>query len=303
MHAVQIDRVIIWGHKLHSHTHSYVHHAFFKAFKHMDYETHWLDNNDDISDFDFSHSLFLTEGQVDSGMPRRDDCVYVLHNCDDDSYADLYQSGNVLKLQVYTHACLENNVEKLAPYTYIDRSTPCLYMPWATDLLPHEIDAIKRQLPTIKTEKTFYFIGTFMSGEFDNTLQYIPFIQAARQRGIGFKHLQGVSPESAQTLIQKSCVAPALQGRWQCENGYIPCRIFKHISYGKIGGTNNPTVYDLFEQKIVFTANTYQLFFDLHDREQHCSLSERSAMMDFVRDHHTYLNRIKVMLHALQSLN
>ncbi len=29
---INIDKVVIWGHKLHSHTHSYIHNAFLVAF-------------------------------------------------------------------------------------------------------------------------------------------------------------------------------------------------------------------------------------------------------------------------------
>jgi len=69
------EKVIIWGHKLHSHTHSYIHNAFYIAFKHMGYETYWFDDKDDVKKFDFSNSLFLTEGQVDKKIPLREDCI------------------------------------------------------------------------------------------------------------------------------------------------------------------------------------------------------------------------------------
>ena len=49
-----IKKVVIWGHKLYSHTHSFIHSGFFKAFKHLGYDTYWFDNNDNIKDFDFT---------------------------------------------------------------------------------------------------------------------------------------------------------------------------------------------------------------------------------------------------------
>lgn len=55
---MDIKQVVIWGHKLHSHTHSYIHNGFFLAFKHMGYNTLWLDNNDDITLIDFSKTFF-----------------------------------------------------------------------------------------------------------------------------------------------------------------------------------------------------------------------------------------------------
>ena len=56
---MDIKHIIIWGHKLHSHTHSYIHNAFFIAFAKLGYETHWFDDNDDISNFYFIHSKYL----------------------------------------------------------------------------------------------------------------------------------------------------------------------------------------------------------------------------------------------------
>jgi len=29
----KINKIIIWGHKLHSHTHSYIHSGYYEAFK------------------------------------------------------------------------------------------------------------------------------------------------------------------------------------------------------------------------------------------------------------------------------
>mgnify|MGYP006419383869 CR=1 FL=1 len=42
---MSINKVIIWGHKLHSHTHSYIHDSFYKAFKFLGYNTYWFDEN------------------------------------------------------------------------------------------------------------------------------------------------------------------------------------------------------------------------------------------------------------------
>ena len=54
---MKIDKVIIWGHFLHSHTHSYIHNGFYEAFKYMGYNTYWFDDNSNIEGFDFSNYL------------------------------------------------------------------------------------------------------------------------------------------------------------------------------------------------------------------------------------------------------
>ena len=76
-----IKRVILWGHKLHSHTHSYIHWAFYRTFKHLGFETYWLDNKDSLAGLNLANTLFITEGQVDQRIPVRDDCFYVLPIC------------------------------------------------------------------------------------------------------------------------------------------------------------------------------------------------------------------------------
>ena len=85
----KIKQFVAWGHKLHSHTHSYIHGAFIKAFDKLGYKTIWLDDSDDISGINFEGTLFLTEGQVDSKIPIRDDCFYLLHYPRDSKYTNI----------------------------------------------------------------------------------------------------------------------------------------------------------------------------------------------------------------------
>jgi hypothetical protein len=130
------DKVVIWGHKLHSHTHSYIHNAFYIAFTHLGYPTYWLDDAEELSDFDFRNTLFITEGQVDRQIPLRKDCSYMLHNCTDTKYRMLPKK-NVISFQVYTDSIFSvPNLVKLDTCLYYDLAGRCLYMPWATDLLP-----------------------------------------------------------------------------------------------------------------------------------------------------------------------
>ena len=57
-------KIVIWGHKLHSHTHSYIHYGYWRAADHLGHEVHWYDDSDDVSSVDFSNSVFITEHQV-----------------------------------------------------------------------------------------------------------------------------------------------------------------------------------------------------------------------------------------------
>jgi len=299
-HNLPFNKVIIWGHKLHSHTHSYIHWGFYRAFKHLGYETHWLDNHDSLAEIDLSNSLFLTEGQVDARIPVRDDCLYMIHNCTQEKYVKALAEGRCMIFQVYTHDCLKRNEIKLDNCIFCDQQHTTLYIPWATDLLPYEIDAIKQQVPHIHKENAIYFVGTVWSGFFGNDNKLHRFADACQENNIALETAGGrkkkVSMEENIELIQKSYMAPALQGEWQCENGYIPCRIFKNISYGQFGITNSKAVYDLFEGKIVYNADPYQLFYDAKEKIDNLDINELYELMDVVRDKHTYLNRIETLL-------
>ncbi len=294
--ARNVDKIIIWGHKLHSHTHSYIHWGFFRAFEHLGFKTHWFDNRDNVTSFDFSNSLFLTEGQVDRNIPVRDDCYYIIHNCNPDKYQHLIDNGHAIFLQVYTHDCLKRNEPSLSYCFHYNLKSSTIYMPWATDLLPHEIDNVKKQLLTAKKNNNAQFNGSAGGmGGFGNQFQIDEFRRGCREDGrdLNIKKACSCSMEENIRTIQEAYMAPALQGEWQCKQGYIPCRIFKNISYGALGITNSETVYKLFEKQIVYNDDAHQLFFDAQKKLETWTIEDQLKLMDYVRDKHTYLNRIE----------
>lgn len=301
INAHAFDKVVIWGHKFHSHTHSYIHNAFFKTFQYMGYDTYWFDDNDELSNFNFSNSLFITEGQVDKRIPIRSDCEYILHNCSSSKYQSL-PSNNWFNLQVYTDDVLSlSTATKIETCIYYDLKNKCCYMPWATDLLPDEIEKIKQELTDISQKSTvIWWIGTIGEGKFGNINELSPFMKACQENEISFTHVTGLSVEKNIELIKKSYIAPAIVGKWQQEVGYIPCRIFKNISYGKLGVTNSYRVYELLEKKIIYNSDTYELFYDAQERTDNISLDEIKELMDIVKTKHTYINRIQTLLYFLE---
>ena len=287
----EIEKVVVWGHKLHSNTFSYIHYAFVKAFKHLGYDTYWLDNKDDLKKFDFSRSLFITEGQVDQKIPAREDCYYVLHNCDLEKYQRVPKSHKLI-LQVYTHDAVNKwKAKKVPGKKFHFFGTDTLYMPWATDLLPDEIDEQIENLDDLRSKNEVNFVGTWAKSWAECKI-------VCSRLGIKFVKWSGfftknVSFEKNMELVQSSIVAPALQSDWQVENGYIPCRIFKNISYGKMGLTNNPTVHELFDGKVIYDPDVSKLIEKGLGFESTNDKRIVKELMEEVRDNHTYLNRIE----------
>jgi len=304
---MKIKKIIIWGHKFGTHTHSYIHNSYYKAFRSLCYDTYWFDNSDKdcLINFDFTNSLFFTEGQVDQEIPLIKNCIYILHHCKSEKYIEA--GGRILNLCNYLKYCedgisfnyrdVSNRVEKISPFFFYDKKAKAIYQPWATDLLPSEIS--RETICSLDdNKKQVNYIGSIWS---ENINEIQPFIDACRDNGKDFKNYgYGISDLYHKELIKHSYIAPDIRGAWHKECGYIPCRIFKNISYGQVTGTNSKHVADMFSF-VAYSDNTYELFNKCVDKFYSLSLRDMINVMSYIRDYHTYINRIRNILYILDN--
>ena len=317
---MKLNKVIVWGHELHSHTHSYIHYAFSKSFKHMGFETHWLsDTESNMDSMDFSNSLFIVHDLVCKYLPLKSNSIYILHNVEiekldnnlkrpRDHFIKDNQTGiqadHLVYLQVFTKDCIDRDIlDNNHPYHYyLEPPHSTIYFPWATDLLPDEIDKNIEKRDVFEKDKDIYFVG------FPNEA-WTPFVECCQKNAISFHYFGGTfdvnsqlnkSPSENMELIQKSIMAPAIQTNWQVDVGYIPCRIFKNISYGKMGMTNSETVNDLFGNRLLYSKDTSELFLKGLTYNENPDSKLQGELMEFVRDHHTYVNRCQYILDYLE---
>lgn len=295
-----MKKVIIWGYKPHTHTHSYIHWSFFDGFKHMGYDTYWFDDSDDVSNFDFKDCLFLTSSDQNINIPIRKDCKYILHNVDGHRFLNL----DVLYLQVYTHDVKEREVEKIDKGIYYQKNCKTLYQPWATNLLPDQIE--KTNLSLSDNVRYCLWAGTYDNGSsvFQNGSELSIFFNECKKNGIELKIYDPwqnpISFEENRILVKNSFLSPSLQGPWQIDKGYIPCRIFKNISYGQIGITNSETVNEIFDNQLVYDRDPLSLFYkSLEKRTEKDINSQLNHLINYVKDKHTYINRINTILNLL----
>lgn len=314
---MNLNKIIIWGHELHNHTHSYIHNAFYRTFKYLGYNVYWFNedgkNNypENDNEIDFNNSLYIVHGIESKNLPLNETSYYIAHNVEwigyeykipinhtliDNEKGIPYK--NILYLQVYSINCL-NNVNYENNIYYYSNDKNCIYMPWGTDLLPCEIDENIKNLESFEIKDISNFIG--MPLEHNVKLK-----EALKKYNIEYNNYGGTfdknsernkSIEENMRLIQESIIAPALQTEWQIDNHYIPCRIFKNISYGKMGITNSETVYNLFNKKIIYSTDIDELVkksLEFNKRDDKFSII-RELMIE-VRDNHTYVNRINFIL-------
>ena len=283
------SKVIIWGHKLHSHTHSYIHNSYFKAFKFLGYEVFWFDHNDDVSGFDFSNCIFFTEDQVKKGIPLRNDCKYIAHHIQPSFFDGI---ENILNLGNYIVDV--EKYEKIKDNTYFDSKSKTLYQCWATDLLPDEIDQ-NNYCKFDPTKNYVNYVGSLYEEGLEFAKQFGSILQTNRKE---LRLYRGVSDEENRELIRDSFLCPDFRNYHHVKVGYIPCRIFKTISYGQIVGTNSINVKRVFGDYVVFGSNPQELYENMIDYSSNEKIDMMEAML-FIKYNHTYVNRAKNILKLL----
>jgi len=305
---MRFTKVFIWGHPLGSHTHSYIHNSYAVAFRHLGYEVEHMDGGSP-SEIP-PGSLVFTEGQVDQHVPVRDDLHYVLHNCDRAKYESVQDKCVWLGVLAAYNGSIEN-MEHIEPWAHWDAGSRTLFQPWGTNLLPHEINLDWVDLPR---RPLIHFVGTVVStGMSNNWNEVEAFARSAERCAVQFhvhggysgggkrgpihKHAEWPSEKHHRLLVQESYVAPTIQGKFQVENGYIPCRPFKNISYGHVLVANSAAVRDFFYpyMQVVYNENCFALF---NDYESRPSYDVRGAM-EHVRDNHTFVQRIETIMEVM----
>jgi hypothetical protein len=322
----QIKQVIIWGFPLHSHTHSYIHYAWHKAFSFLKFKTFWFhdDGYPSATEFDYSDSIFLTEGYADRNIPLNKTSTYFVHVC---VHPEKYFAANVKRLIDMRYLVYQI---KDVNYSYVFDKTSCrkvsdvcfhqklcdtsgvtshqhhpisvvyeaIYVCWATDLLPHEIDLEWASIPRLKV---MHFIGSIDKG---NDKNYERLFDACRQHGVSVVcHNPWTNPlpfDTVRQLVQESYIAPDLRGDGVHQHkfiGYIPCRIFKNISYGQLGCTNSKAVLDVFKGRVIYDDNEYALFEKASEAAGNVELVR--SQMRYVQENHTFVNRVNDLLDVL----
>jgi hypothetical protein len=202
-----------------------------------------------------------------------------------------------LQLQVYTRRVHQDKgAKEVAPWTFYDEGSRVLYQPWATDLLPHEIDQQKQKVLERKTPRKnqWIYVGTTGGGLFGNQEQIDRFRAGCQKFNLLLHRPVAVcSREENRDWVFESRLAPCLVGPWQAEHGYIPCRIFKNISYGNLGVTNSEEVYRLLDGKVIFHSDPYELVSKALSIGAEEEIQLTLDLMDTVKKKHTYLQRIE----------
>tara|TARA_B100002019_G_scaffold194381_1_gene168334 strand:- start:632 stop:1669 length:1038 start_codon:yes stop_codon:yes gene_type:complete len=334
-------KVIIWGFPLDTHTHSYTHSALYNAFKHLGHDAYWFhhQNYPDPAIFDYSNSLFITEGFADIDIPILSSSTYFVHNAinpgkyleKDARLVDI--RFNVSEINDYNYNMVVDKKEltEIDPVSFYNPKADdsvlgdrykkglsgyeALHTIWATNLLPHEINLEDR---FIQRENKFYFIGTIGGSP---ALEMQKVAQTLHELGIPFVHRDPWSNpctfEENKSYMQKSIISLDVRGSDAYHTnsdgnlelhgkpvtggnhkkiGFIPCRIIKQMSFGRLPGTNSSAVKDLFGDYVIYNDDESKLPIDCLNFEKNPNHDLIYECMRNVQQNHTFINRANAIL-------
>lgn len=321
---MKYSKVIIWGHPLYTHTHSYVHDAYYRAFKSMGYDVYWFHDKDYPEDFDYNNCLFIGEGFADKEIPINESSCYLIMYCPSPikyqgsgRYIDVRMTAVNFKDHIQEYSLDKSKTTKLGPACYFEPKTSNkiqvkndyvdyemddydkIYISWATNLLPDEFEEEDIYL---ERENAIYYSGTISAqGVCENYSKWMPFLKACQENKIKFIHNDPwANPLSMGEVInrtQRSILGVDIRGPQHLKQGLLTCRVFKNISYGHLGLTNSSSVYEELDGNCVYNDDTEQLFYDGMSNRENYNLIKRG--MQFVKENHTYINRINSILSIL----
>ncbi len=294
----RFNKVVVWGLKTQQHTHAHIHRHFFNTLEKLGIPVAWVDDSKENAPAIRENDLVIAVDVASLNMPVKPRVYYCLHNCPEDIHRAIEPSRNI-RLRTYT-ASAERAGQKWDLVTFFDRETRTLYQPWATDLLACEF-----QEPLCRPSSNIVFwVGSVWNDALGrgNVNEIETLRDVLARRNIRFIHLQGISDSLNIRYVRNSLIAPAIAGRWQVENDYLPCRMWKNISYGQLGISNvrkfgeifagctveGSSIEELIDNALSLPARTYR---EITRRQQ-----------QIVRDHHTYVNRLLSIIRAFESV-
>lgn len=299
-----MPKAIIWGCPPHSHTHSYIHYGFAKAFSSLNYDVIWYENSEQYQSEDLSDSIVISAYGHCDYMPIYESSNYFIHNIEDGFYSqNKIEGDNIYNLLVYHEGYNWNSdVKSIDNFSWFNSFTKTAVIMWATDLLPDEIKN-QEEITYNSNKNSVNYVGS-LSPDYSQKFSSIVKVKGKQfnnyggYSGIRNKNIDSgfIDNDEAIELIKKSYLNFDFRPQVHLENGYIPCRIFKTMSYGCWIGTNSKKILKFFDGRITANSDLVSLY---DQTESSSKLANQEILKDnknYILYNHTYINRINSLL-------
>lgn len=237
-------RMVLWGLTEGKDSFRHIHRHYAHALERLGKPHLWVADAETNRDFlepgDLVFAVDVDAAELGRPVPGVD---YLLHNMDSSHPVfNGLEPERLLRLQVYTNDCLAWG-EPWGLARRYDREARTLFQPWGTDLLLEEFLP-----PTFnKAARNVVFVGSIWDDNGLGNAEAIAELQrVVAGRRLHFRPMTHVTDAENVDAVRVARLAPAIAGQWQCSRNYLPCRVFKNVSYGALGITNVPLFGDLF---------------------------------------------------------
>jgi hypothetical protein len=264
------------------------------------YETYWVDDLKMLPELKFD--IILASNISLSNIPIIPTARYILHNIKIDDIQNKFQcSINHINLQVFTK---DSKGEKIFGIENVlwDKSAKTLYQPWGTPLPSNQW----RGLNEFKIGDYEYWLGSIWQNELNQgNLDVMKKYKILLNR-LGIKLIRkggsrilinGLSERKAGNYIRKSVFGATILGEWQIQNDYIPCRLFKNLTYG-IPPLSNMNKPNLLSEHNGFTKSVEDLL-DFALSEKKIDRKKRFELARSEISKYTYANSIDRIIELL----
>ncbi len=266
--ANRFGKVVVWGLKSHDRdSFRYIQNHFYTTLQKLGINSVWLDDEIDNNNLVEKGDMVWAANVTGKNLKLKKDVYYCLHNYDKDFYKELNKK-NYLIVQVYSNDA-DKGTQKWDSVTRFDRKNQVLYEPWGTNLLPWEF-----KNPVFPKSSPFVFwVGSIWNNDQNqgNLEEIEKLKKVLGKHHVYFLHPRYVPDFIHWRLIRWSRIAPTVAGNWQVKVNYLPCRMFKNISYGQLGITNvkkfedllgssfikSDSIEDLVEKSLAFSEKKY----------------------------------------------
>lgn len=231
-------KIVIWGFRTHFHTHRYIHAAFYDNLKKLGASVVWVEDAARNKTVVSAGDLVIAMNMAAQHVPYVTGAYYCLHNFDENEWTRQFLAQidrtHSVRLQVYKNSA-EQSDQKWDEVTYFDSYSRTLYQPWGTNLLAEEFKP-----PIAPRGRLVFWVGSVWNNALNQgNIQEIDELKTALAlHGLRFVQLRFIGDALNTFFIRRSRLAPAIGGAWQVQQNYLPCRMFKNISYGQLGFSN-----------------------------------------------------------------
>jgi hypothetical protein len=169
--------------------------------------------------------------------------------------AEQISAGFGINLQTWTFNCPGHKMDGQEAIRY-NPATRTLFEAWGTSIPENQWND-----PNVSGRRFMFWVGSIWNNDLGqgNRPVISELVSVLKKVNIRFLHLWRTPEVLHRALIHASGLRPAVCGAWQAENGYIPCRAFKNLSFGALPITNNQAVQVALGESIPLSTNMREL--------------------------------------------